>query len=315
MKLQKRNAFTLIELLVVIAIIAILIALLLPAVQQAREAARRTECKNKLKQWGLGLHNYHDNYQTFPPGTMGLNSSSTNPRNNHPWSVRVLPFVDQAPLYNTFNFSLNYNDTTGTPSNRSRRDEKFPLMHCPSARTRDRKPSNSAEGWTIHYYGIAGPKGVRPAPLTGNWPTAHATSNITSNHGNNAISGILFRQSNVAIRDITDGTTNTLLLGEISSKPAGSNSYRAWIQGASNGNHSFASYACKNLKDGIGASGWNSGNADRLFNDVDFGSNHTGGAHFLMADGSVRFISENINFATYQAAGSRDDGLTLQITE
>src|SRR5688572_19009653 len=96
-----RRGFTLIELLVVIAIIAILIALLLPAVQQAREAARRTECRNVLKQWGLALHNYHDNSRVLPYGGMGLNTA-TFPANNFSFQVLLLPFIDQAPLYNQF---------------------------------------------------------------------------------------------------------------------------------------------------------------------------------------------------------------------
>ncbi len=314
MKRTKRLGFTLIELLVVIAIIAILIALLLPAVQQAREAARRTQCKNVLKQWGLGLHNYHDTHNTFPQGTQGLNTATGQVPNNHPWHVMVLPFIDQAPLYNTFNFSLNYNDTTGTPTNQSRRNESFPLLHCPSALTTNKKAATAAEGWTTHYYGIAGPKGLMNGSATVFWPRKNA-NNFTTDHGNHSTSGILFRQSDIGIRDITDGTSNTLLVGEISSPPSGSNHFRAWIQGASNGNDSFASYACKNIKDGMAPSGWTSANADRLFNDIDFGSNHEGGAQFLLADGSVKFISENIDFNTWQASASRDDGLTLSINQ
>ena len=312
MSLQKRRGFTLIELLVVIAIIAILIALLLPAVQQAREAARRTECKNKMKQWGLGLHNYHDTHSVFPMGAMGRNNSSSNPANNFGWHVMVLPYVDQAPLYNQFNFDLHYNDTSGTPGNQSLRQQKFDLLHCASARTADEKPANAAEGWTVHYYGVAGAKGPKPAPLSGNY--SH-TGNTTTNHGGAVTNGILYRNSKTRMRDITDGATNTFLLGEISSRTQNSNSYRAWPQGASSANGDFASYACKNIARGMGPAGYSSGSATLLFNDVRFGSNHEGGGHFLMSDGSVRFVSENINFDTYQAAASRDEGLTLQINQ
>jgi prepilin-type N-terminal cleavage/methylation domain-containing protein len=107
--MMKRRGFTLIELLVVIAIIAILIALLLPAVQQAREAARRTQCRNNLKQLGLALHNYHDNYQMFPPG----NVSSSVGGWGASWYMRILPFVDQAPLYNRLTFSGAQHGWTG----------------------------------------------------------------------------------------------------------------------------------------------------------------------------------------------------------
>ncbi len=311
---QKKRGFTLIELLVVIAIIAILIALLLPAVQQAREAARRTECKNKLKQWGLALHNYHDTHLVFPMGAMGLNNNNTsNPVNNFPFHVMLLPFVDQAPLYNRFDFNKFYNTTTPAASNnRQYRDTSLELLHCPSARVRDKKPSTNSEGFTLHYYGVAGPKGPKPAPMTGNWEMNNANNN-TTDHGNHATGGMLYRGSRVRMRDVLDGTSNTFMVGEISSKPANSNSYRAWIQGASNGNNNFASYACKNINRPIGPSGYSGGVATRLFNDVRFGSNHPGGAHFLFGDGSVHFVSENIDFNTYQAAAHREDGLVLPI--
>lgn len=310
MRTKHTRGFTLIELLVVIAIIAVLVALLLPAVQQAREAARRSSCKNNLKQWGLALHNYHDTHRRFPPGAMGLNNNNPVPANNFPFHVRLLPFIDQAPLYNQFNHSLNYNSTAGTPNNRSNRDVSFPLLHCPSARQRDQKPASTGEGFTVHYYGVAGAKGPKPAPATGNYPHS---GNFTGNHGGVSTSGLLHRNSNYAMRDVLDGTSNTFIVGEISSKPQWSNSYRAWIQGASNGGGGVANYSCKNIRNPIGPSGYTSGNAGRLFSDVRFGSNHTGGAHFLFADGSVRFVSENIDFQTYQAAATKDEGETLQI--
>ncbi|MEZ6131033.1 MAG: DUF1559 domain-containing protein [Planctomycetaceae bacterium] len=306
MKSCRKRGFTLIELLVVIAIIAILIALLLPAVQQAREAARRTQCKNNLKQWGLALHNYHDTALKFPMGAMGLNAVTnvTPTPNNMSWHIRVLPYIDQANLYAKFDFSRNYNSTTA-PSNRDNRDTTFDGLHCPSALTRDRKPATIGEGWTVHYYGVAGPKGTRPAPATGNYPH---NGNATTDHGGTATSGILYRNSDTAMRDITDGTSNTFLVGEISSKAANSNSYRAWIQGASNGSGNTANYACKNINRPMGPSGYSGGVATRLFGDVRFGSNHTGGAHFLLGDGTVRFISENIDFNIYRALATRSEG-------
>jgi prepilin-type N-terminal cleavage/methylation domain-containing protein len=159
-RLKRRRGFTLIELLVVIAIIAILVALLLPAVQQAREAARRAQCKSNLKQWGLAFHNYHDIHSTLPQGAMTDVGGTV--ENRFPWNIHLLPQVDQAALYESFNQNEHYNDTTPatgfTASNRSRRQEKFPAMHCPSARTRDQQPSTQSEGWTMHYYGVAGAK-------------------------------------------------------------------------------------------------------------------------------------------------------------
>ena len=305
------RAFTLIELLVVIAVIALLVALLLPAVQQAREAARRSSCKNNLKQWELALHNYHDTHTCFPMGAMGGNDSSTNPANNFSWHVYLLPFVEQSALYDQFDFNRRYSNTTpATSNNYQYRHESFPVLHCPSARSQDMTADVPSEGWTTHYYGVAGPKGAKPAPSTSNWP--HYGNSIT-NHGGNATTGILFRNSNIRMRDILDGTTNQLMVGEISSHCENSNSYRGWIQGAADANADSASYANKNLSRHIGRCGWTHGDAQRLLNDVRFGSNHKGGAQFVMADGSVRFVSENMYFETYQASASRDDGIVLTL--
>lgn len=167
---------------------------------------------------------------------------------------------------------------------------------------------------TLHYYGISGAKGPRPAPQTGNYPTVSTTTNYDTNHGSVATSGILFRNSNTGMRDILDGTSNTFLVGESSRTPTSSDSgYRAWTQGASNGNNDVAVYACKNVRYGIGPGGYISDNVNFLFNDRRMGSNHTGGAHFLMADGAVKFVSENIDFTTYQAAASKDEGLVVTL--
>ena len=311
MKMRRQRGFTLIELLVVIPIIAILIALLLPAVQQAREAARRTQCKNNLKQWGLALHNYHDVFLSFPIGAMGLNNSATLPANNMGFHVRLLPYIEQANLFAQFNMNEHYNSAT----NWVLKEQRFPLQFCPSGRTADQTFSEGASGGnpahvttTLHYYGIAGAKGPRPAPATGNY--AH-TGTTTTDHGGFALNGLLVRNRHFKFRDITDGTSNTLAMGEISAENiAGYNvSYRPWTQGASNANNNGAGYAIKNVTWPIGkTSGYVGGNATRLFNDVRFSSMHTGGAQFLLGDGTVRFISENIDFGLYQGLASIGGG-------
>ncbi len=316
---RRLRGFTLIELLVVIAIIAILIALLLPAVQQAREAARRTQCKNTLKQWGLALHNYHDNSNCFPYGAMGINSTT----NNLGFHVMLLPFIDQAPLYNQFDFNIPYTATAPAPSNVALNQRSTPLFHCASARQVD-KMSTSAGQWTVHYYGVAGAKGPKAAPQTGTYSAASTTTNYTTAHGNFATNGILCRNTVSRFADITDGTSNTFLLGEISAATGQTPDtpvtlqphWRPWIQGASNNTNSGAFYACKNIYNSIGPSGYDNAttpNQNYLFNDVRFGSQHTGGAHFLMGDGAVKFVSENIDFATYQAAASKGDSEARQL--
>ena len=306
--LSRRRAFTLIELLVVIAIIAVLIALLLPAVQQAREAARQTQCKNIMKQWGLALHNYHSTYRSFPIGTMGVDGG-----NCFGFQVRLLPFIEQGNLYDQFNMSEHYDENT-ISDNRALKQQKTPLHFCPSATAEDQY-GNEADTYTIHYYGVAGPVGPRPLALGGNYD--HESP--TGYYGGYSLSGILTHNRNYAFRDITDGTSNTFLMGEISNKQSTATgvvtSWRPWTQGSRRPADGGASmYACKNMAYGIGYSGYKEG-SDPLwkFNAVRFGSQHTGGAHFVYGDGSVTFISENIDFATYQAAGSKNDGEALSI--
>lgn len=301
-----RRGFTLIELLVVIAIIAVLIALLLPAVQQAREAARRTQCKNILKQWGLALHNYHDTVTRFPYGSMGLANSAAAPANNMSFHVLLLPYIDQAPLYNQFVFIENYGSTTNVDLNR----QSTPLHFCPSARLDDRN-SNVTTHVTIHYYGVAGAKGDLPAPLSGTYRGEYPTS-PTATFGGIATNGMLTRNAAKRVADCTDGLSNTLLMGEISSEkdPALTTSWRPWVQGTNNDTVSAATYSHKNVAKQISKYSGYSGTSTTIdhFNNVAFCSPHTGGAHFLLGDGSVRFLSENIDFATYLAAASASDG-------
>ncbi|MCB9953315.1 MAG: DUF1559 domain-containing protein [Planctomycetaceae bacterium] len=275
----RRRGFTLIELLVVIAIIAVLIALLLPAVQQAREAARRSQCKNNLKQIGLALHNYHDVYSTFPMGATRITEGLS-------WHVAILPQMEQAPLYDKFEFG----STTMTP-NDDRWDQTTNLPHCrfspmpiylcPSG-TQVVADDNAAN-YTTHYYGVAGPTGINPA--TG----AAYSENTSGSHGGFSREGLFTFGEVRRMRDITDGTSTTLAVGEISwTKRNGNNTrYRSWTRGGQLNSHLAGA---KNVAQQI--------NADytALFNDMSFGSNHVGGAQFLMGDGAVRFLSENIDY-------------------
>lgn len=306
MNRPRQRGFTLIELLVVIAIIAVLIALLLPAVQQAREAARRSSCKNNLKQWGLAVHNYHDTFNRLPMAGLNLNSATT-PSNDLCMQVRMLPYVDQAPLYNQFDFNGHYNNATNAPH----KNRSFEIMFCPSAREADRKDSGNIgnAAWTLHYYGVAGAKGARPAPLTGNYPH---TGNTTTDHGGFSQSGMFTMNRSSGFKDVIDGLSNTLAMGEISGErdPAAgwSQSYRPWTQGGTGG-AGGAMYGAKNISKRLGRySGWQGGVATRLFNDVSFSSQHVGGVQFLLGDGTVRFISENIDFNTYLSLASIGEG-------
>ncbi len=298
-----RRGFTLIELLVVIAIIAILIALLLPAVQQAREAARRSQCKNNLKQLGLALHNYHDTHNVFPPGYQtgasgGWRSSDTpKPDNQSGPGMHTLPFIDQAPLYNLIAARQKvavagpWHLDTGTGSLSELAKTIIPAHICPSDPMGgiNTKMSNFGKS----NYVPSG--GSNTAPI-----------NTTAN-------GIFFRNSSIRMRDITDGTSNTILYGEKSTQaPVPPSNWKGALWMGQRDSSTAVAYAEYDSMTGFYASAtWSYINANELYG-RNFSSSHVGGAHFLLGDGSVRFISENTdhnNILTNLAA--RDDGKVI----
>jgi len=291
---MKRKAFTLVELLVVIAIIGILIALLLPAVQAAREAARRSQCVNNLRQLGLGFQNYHDVWGQFPlPGMIA---------NQLGWTASVLAFIEQKPIYDQMDWNAgNYMDA-GKIKHAANR---IPPYMCPSA-NQDRT-EYASEIWpnpggqkvfTVHYYGILGPYGTNPTTNQ-----TYKCRNTTEAFGGECDQGIMWQYSS-RMADITDGTSNTLLLGEISWSQM--TKYRAWTRGKFQDSRGTLYLLSKYLRFPI-----NSKN-ESIWNGIAFGSFHPGGCQFVNADGSARFISETIDFGIYLALGSKDGGESLQ---
>jgi prepilin-type N-terminal cleavage/methylation domain-containing protein len=287
---SRSRGFTLIELLVVIAIIAVLIALLLPAVQQAREAARRTQCKNNMKQLGLALHNYHDTSLVFPVGGFW---QGANIGTGLSWNVGILPYIDQAPMYNQFNFNAT---TNSDPTNLAIALRSPPGFYCPSGKLE--KSTNEQSGGqfcnSTHYYGIMGPKGTNPKTAA----LYKLDDSILPSHGGFSQQGMMPRQACRRMADVTDGTSNTLALGEISW--IGTGAYRAWIRGCD----SAPCGSTKNINNAMNSTIYSGAN----FNDVSFGSQHVGGAHFLNADGSVIFLSQNIDMGVYRSMASIDGG-------
>jgi prepilin-type N-terminal cleavage/methylation domain-containing protein/prepilin-type processing-associated H-X9-DG protein len=314
-KRRRWHGFTLIELLVVIAIIAVLIALLLPAVQQAREAARRTQCKNNLKQYGLALHNYHDTYKMFAIGATG-GCCAVQPAFG--FQVRLLPYLDQAPLFNAINFSYAGDAASSfTLPDGSRVGSKvIPPAVCPS----DGSSTNPLNGWgQSNYDGSMGSQG--------NNSVDSANCNVYQSFAqfvnpNNAdtlnstlVSGMGCRQAaSFTIASVTDGTSNTIHMGEVLPSCNDHSSGGMWHQ---NGMGNFHSSTIVPINDFTTCS-WASGSQVRWPNcknpnnwNISWGfrSRHTGGAHFLFVDGTVRFLSENIDHAnTYQRLGGRADG-------
>jgi prepilin-type N-terminal cleavage/methylation domain-containing protein len=305
-----RRAFTLVELLVVIAIIGILVALLLPAVQAAREAARRTQCLNNMKQLGVGIHNYLDTNKVFPPAsTRDIDAGSGNladPRFSP--HVRLLPFIEQQQLHDTIQDNFGWECNEHTPL-RTAFIEQF---ICPSKENRETAyyyedcdwiQQNQTIEHPTHYMGVLGAKGFVVPPS----PSSRATYSIdtsTNGHGGFATNGIMVRDNPIPQRRVTDGLTNTFLMGEMAWDIG---EYEAWPGGLSPGWQN--SMTTKNIAHPL-----NSYRFDRdlnflAINDTSFGSEHASrGAHFMMGDGSVHFVVEDISLDILKAHASRNQG-------
>jgi len=306
----RRRGFTLIELLVVIAIIAVLIALLLPAVQQAREAARRSQCLNNLKQIGLGLHNYHDTHNTFPPGWIGANPATgahdIEGLNGFGWGTMMLPYVEQNNLYDQFRFPLSIiDDTTGTPTNKALLATKLSVFECPSdphENTWEIEPEGGgtpiATLATANYVGLFGYQYVGALPDPDDDRDLHVCEELSPGQ-QCAGDGVFFQNSRITLGHITDGTSNTIMVGERASQ-VNANAppfYSTWSGVIPEGEEAFARIL---------------GSADHTVNGgvhaEDFSSRHTGGAHFILGDGHAKFIGENIDLFVFRALGTRAGG-------
>jgi len=280
-----RCGFTLIELLVVIAIIAILVALLLPAVQQAREAARRVSCKNNLAQISLALLNYEMGFGVLPPGSVNATGpiESTAEGYHMSWFVQILPHLDQHALYQGIDFSKGAYD---------QRDEvatsRMSVAVCPSdpgGRTGGGGPNSSVLGYAAVHNGT------------------EAQIDVTND-------GVMFLNSAVTIRDILDGASNTLFTGE----KMMSSTDLLWLSGTRSTLRNTGTAINETEGDPMFRQRSN-GSSTFILDGPDvvggFGSWHAGGAQFSLGDGSVRFLSQNIELATYQNLGSRKDGVIL----
>ncbi len=330
-RLTKTRAFTLVELLVVIAIIGVLVALLLPAVQTAREAARRMQCANNLKQYGLGIQNYHDTYQVYPINATGPNGSAI-PRLT--WQVRVLPYMEQSAVFNAIHFNIDQRrlPVAGgvilwaiSP----------PYTHCPSdgmlpkvllSGTAARAQCNY--GGSLGSLNVDGTTAGRCQPfkafeqqMAGGNPRFGEMNPINKTR----VSGI-FAFSAVVLRiaDVSDGTSNTLLVGEVlpgcqvnyQGDPQAGTWINSWGNLYSIGGGVSTITPINEMtpclqSTKIADPNCNPASLDSMQYAYGFKSKHPSGAQFTLADGSVRFISQNINHSMFQYLGSREGGETL----
>lgn len=315
----RSRGFTLIELLVVIAIIAVLIALLLPAVQQAREAARRSQCKNNVKQLGLALHNYHDTFKTFPIGQRDMKSVPN-------WRIGVLPYLDQAALYNQLRFNEAFLSGCGpaaggfavATNNKVLASLLIPVFRCPSSSLDPFADvgCNFDKGQVHDYVGISG---AVPDPVA-----TTANCSPETGYGIWCNNGLLAYNEVFGLRDATDGASNTLLVAEQSGK-IGTRDFRAgyhggWSSLQNSGGKRGPEFAASDLPYGSGTvtvrypinrATTGAGTSTAYHSNTILNSFHTGGIHALLGDGSVRFLSDNMNLATLRNLASRQDGQVL----
>ncbi|WP_437200792.1 DUF1559 family PulG-like putative transporter [Planctomicrobium sp. SH664] len=319
----RRRGFTLIELLVVIAIIAVLIALLLPAVQQAREAARRSQCKNNLKQIGLALHNYHEVHNTLPSGWIDdpiLNLVDASPRfpSRYGWPTAILPMMEQTSIYNLLQPQADMILALQNPTKRAAMQQPLRAFRCPS----DIGPELNDvrvmdDNITTHQ--------VATSNYVGNFTSgAVGTGNIAPSlrrPGN----GFFYWNSSISFRNVTDGLSNTILLSERGYDIAGVQCAAGVIYGtrstAIGNTNRFQSvvFQGKGMINSPDASNSTMNNSCMM----GVSSLHEGGVHVALADGSVRFLSENIdqkpdvNYAltvldsVYEYLLSREDGIVI----
>ena len=304
----RRRGFTLVELLVVITIIGILIALLLPAVQMAREAARRAQCANNLKQMGIALQGYHLNNGCFPPGAF-WGSPSTNDYHGS-ILIRLLPFIEQQALYGLFNFQQPTDNQTFPNSTALLASAKLSVYICPSDDNRD-----LLNGVMPHNYAASkGPTAHidNPACDCPSWASWNAYSLAPYDTATNFAGPFTRLGVCISASDVRDGLSNTIFFGEVRRDCSG-HIQAGWSR-SNDGNGLVSTLipinfnTCNPLGYTPGCNQYCTWNTE-----LGFRSLHPGGAQFLFGDGSVHLLSETIDQWTYQYLGAKADGKSVQV--
>ena len=296
--MKSRHGFTLVELLVVIAIIGILIGMLLPAVQQVRAAARRTQCSNNSRQMGLAILNYETALQAFPSGWSTSDSSDAMAEPGWGWSAQLLPYLDAGNLHNQIDFRVSIDD----PMHEEAIQKVIPIFLCPSETATEvlnldahvehgahlvlgppKQSHNHGELLVSrsNYSGVFGSTEIEDSPLKGN--------------------GVFFANSKIEIRDIQDGTSNTIMVGERRNDLGPI----SWVGMVPEVDEPFARI--------VAVTDHAPNHVDRHFED--FRSFHASGVNVTMADGSTHFVSDNIEDSVFQALGTRRGGEKASITD
>ncbi|GAA4435976.1 DUF1559 domain-containing protein [Bremerella cremea] len=316
--IRMRSAFTLVELLVVIAIIGVLIALLLPAVQQAREAARRSQCRNNLKQIGLALHNYHDVFHGMPPSTVRAPYTESSGWFGKPgwgWGALILPYVEQPALHEQLGVTSNRLTNYATITNMIELTQtSLPVYLCPSSPAPELNAQFKKNAFatkdvpaTSNYKGVFGSfnEGATsggPSDCPSGWYRGYCFG---------AETGIFGGGSHTRFRDITDGTSNTLTVGEVTYGDLGDGIDRmaaVWV-----GMYDGSGYSGNDQVVRVTQESLANTTARRIngtFRNA-YSSHHPGGAQFVFGDGSVHFLPETIDGATMENLADRADGNTI----
>lgn len=304
-----RRAFTLVELLVVIAIIGILVALLLPAVQSAREASRRAQCTNNLKQIGLAIHNYHDSLNVLPPGAFWFGAST---ENRGSVLVHLLPYVEQQNVYDMFDFKNNTPvvDSQTQPNGQLIAALRIAPYQCPS----DNEKTNSA-GRPCHSYAANSGSGKRTnngscACSTLNGVTVHDVWNAYALSPNyDYPTGPFSRyppHQRLTFADVKDGLSSTLFFGEVRQK-CSAHVQGGWIA-SNNANGLVGTVIPINFNTCKGPTANACERNCNWYVELGFKSLHPGGVNFALGDGSVNFVRQNVDHRLYQNWGSISDG-------